>query len=92
MRSVSPPVKPRQLTQAPSNSIMPRASAVLPSCLYDAGVGGASRSGDAIEGTVRKYAITARISSAASRLKLWLTASPIGPDAVPRASACLIVR
>jgi hypothetical protein len=65
---------------------------VLPSCLHETGVGGASRSSDAIEGTVRKYATTPRISSAASRLKLRSTASTIGLDAVPRASACLIVR
>jgi hypothetical protein len=78
------PVQPWQLTQAPSNSILPRASAEPPPCLCEAGAGGASvagRSGEAIGGTVRKYTTT--ISSGASWLKLRSTASPIGPDAVP---------
>jgi hypothetical protein len=52
------PVQPWQLTQAPSNIILPRASAVPTPCLCEAGAGGASvagRSGEAIGATVRKY-------------------------------------
>ena len=51
------PVQPWQLTQAPSNTILPRASAVLPPSRCDAGAGGASVAGKSVEavaGTVRR--------------------------------------
>jgi hypothetical protein len=51
------PVQPWQLTQAPSNTIFPRGSGVLPPSLCDAGAGGASvagKSADAIAGTLRR--------------------------------------
>src|SRR6202158_818752 len=70
------PVQPWQLTQAPSNTILPRASAVLPPSRCDAGAGGAElagRSGEAVAGTVRRYATMARMSSGANWLKLWST-------------------
>jgi hypothetical protein len=45
------PVQPWQLTQAPSNTILPRGSWVLPPSLWDAGAG---RSDDAVAGTLRR--------------------------------------
>src|SRR4030081_1439356 len=80
------PVQPWQLTQAPWNTILPRGSGVPPPSLCDAGAGGASvagKSGEAVGGTGRKYATTARMSSGARWRRPWSTASPIGPDAVP---------
>src|ERR1700722_18262084 len=66
------PVQPWQLTQAPSNTILPRGSGVPP-CLCDAGAGGASvagRSGEAVAGTGRKEGPTARMSSPVNWLRL----------------------
>src|SRR5476651_2528603 len=51
------PVQPWQLTQAPSNTILPRGSGVPPPSLCEAGAGGAAvagRSVDAVGGTVRR--------------------------------------
>src|SRR5258707_15759111 len=80
------PVQPWQLTQAPWNTILPRGSGVPPPSLCEGGAGGANvagRSGEAVAGTLRKYATTARMSSGTSWLRLRSTASPIGPEAVP---------
>src|ERR1700676_5815448 len=58
------PVQPWQLTQAPSNTILPRGAGVPPS-RCDGSAGGASvagRSGEGVAGTVRKYATPARMS------------------------------
>ena len=54
--TVLSPLQPWQLTQAPSNTILPRASAVTPS-LCEAGAGGAvvaGRSGEGVGGTLRR--------------------------------------
>src|ERR1700730_11341301 len=89
------PVQSWQLTQAPSNTILPRASGVPPPSRWDAGAGGASvagRSGEAIAGTVRRQETIARMSSGSRLLKLQSAASPIGPEAVPWPAACPIDR
>src|SRR5689334_15137026 len=88
------PLQPWQLTQACWNTILPRASAVWPS-LCPAGAAGAivaGRSGEVTAGTLRRYATIALMSSGASLLRLWSTASPIGPDAVPRPLAWPVER
>ena len=51
------PVQPWQLTHAPSNTILPRGSGVVPPSLCEAGAGGASVAGKSVEaaaGTLRR--------------------------------------
>lgn len=79
------PLQPWQLAQVLAKMFLPRASAVTPSLCEAGATGGvvAGRSGEGCAGTLRNYVTMERMSSGANWLKLWSTASPIGPEAEP---------
>src|SRR5262245_35978991 len=88
------PVQLWQLAQACAKTLPPRVSATAPPSFGDAGAGGAIVAGsdEATAGTLLRLATSARMSAGSIWLKLWSTASPMGPEAVPRPAAWPLAR